>query len=54
MKKYWEILPIDEKKQILLEKNLNISSSLAEILTRKNLDVDTAKSFLQSFKNSLS
>ena len=38
MNKRWEILPIDEKKQILLEKNLHISSSLAEILTRKNLD----------------
>ena len=31
MNKRWEILPIDEKKQILLEKNLHISSSLAEI-----------------------
>ena len=46
MNKRWEILPIDEKKQILLEKNLHISSSLAEILTRKNLDENSAKLFL--------
>ena len=50
MNKRWEILPIDEKKQILLEKNLHISSSLAEILTRKNLDEDSAKLFLNPTK----
>ena len=53
MNKRWEILPIDEKKQILLEKNLHISSSLAEILTRKNLDENSAKLFLHcSFNDS--
>lgn len=50
MNKRWEILPIDEKKQILLEKNLHISSSLAEILTRKNLDENSAKLFLNPTK----
>ena len=50
MNKRWEILPIDEKKQILLEKNLHISSSLAEILTRKNLDENSAKLFLSPTK----
>lgn len=46
MNKRWEILPIDEKKQMLLVKELHISSSLAEILTRKNLDVKAANIFL--------
>ena len=50
MNKRWEILRIDEKKQILLEKNLHISSSIAEILTRKNLDENSAKLFLNPTK----
>lgn len=46
MNKRWEILPIDEKQKISLAKELNISSTLAEILIRRKFDIPTAKSFL--------
>lgn len=46
MKKYWEILPIDEKKQQVLTKTLHISPLLAQILVRKNFSLEEIKSFL--------
>ena len=46
MNKRWEFSPVDEKKSQLLEKNLHISSMFAQILTRRNLDVESAKVFL--------
>lgn len=46
MNKHWEILAIDEKKQLQLKKDLHISSTLANILARKDLDTKKAKLFL--------
>lgn len=46
MNKRWEILPIDEKQQFALAKKLHISATLAEILVRRQLDINTAETFL--------
>lgn len=46
MNKRWEILPIDEKQQLALAQKLHISSTLAEILIRRQLDINTAELFL--------
>lgn len=46
MNKRWEIIPVDEIKMQQLEKILHVSSIIAEILTRRNLDADAAKLFL--------
>lgn len=48
MKKYWEILPVDEKKQQALAKALHISPILAQILVRKDFSADEAKLFLNA------
>lgn len=42
----WELLPTDEKKQLLLEKKLNISPTLAQILAKRNLNETQAHIFL--------
>ena len=46
MKKYWEILPVDEKKQQAIMKALHISPLLAQILARKNFSPEETKEFL--------
>ena len=46
MKKYWEILPVDEKKQQAIMKALHISPLLAQILARKNFSPEDTKEFL--------
>lgn len=46
MKKYWEILPVDEKKLQLLTKNLHISPLLAQVLVRKDFSPEEIKAFL--------
>lgn len=48
MKKYWEISPIDEKKQQNLTKALHISPILAQILVHKNFSAEEAALFLNS------
>ena len=46
MKKYWEILPVDEKKQQAIMKALHISPLMAQILARKNFSPEETKEFL--------
>ena len=50
MNNRWELSPADEKQQLILEKNLKISSTLAKILTKKQLSVDEATIFLNPEK----
>ncbi len=50
MYKRWEIIPADEKKQQALQKSLGISSALAGVLARRDLDAGQADIFLHPEK----